>query len=63
MSKKSASSSEDLLTLGRACYDIVYTGPKHVLKSKKRLKYLATKARRSLGPSYTVFGHSAKKNL
>ena len=63
MSKKSASSSEDLLTLGRACYDIVYTGPKHILKSKKRLKYLATKERHSLGPSYTVFGHSAKKNL
>jgi hypothetical protein len=41
----------------------VYTGSKHILKSKKRLKYLATKARRSLGPSYTVFGHSAKKNL
>lgn len=41
----------------------MYTGSKHILKSKKRLKYLATKARHSLGPSYTVFGHSAKKNL
>lgn len=41
----------------------MYIGSKHILKSKKRLKYLATKARCSLGPSYSVFGHSAKKNL
>lgn len=62
MSKKQVNSSEYLLTLGRACYGIMSIGSKHILKPKK-LKSLATKASRSFGSNYTVFGHLAREKL
>lgn len=60
--QETLNSSEYLLTLGRACYGIMSIGSKHILKPKK-LKSLATKASRSFGSNYTVFGHLAKEKL